>query len=240
MTQTTPAKAKVMIGTVAVASIGAVVLGVMQQASESWPRFLLLAAAAIVASRFRVKLPGISSYMSGNLPVVLLAVTQLSLLSSMLIAAMSGIAQSLSSNGRRFRPAQFLFNACILLNAAGLAHWAFHYSMAETGTAARMLLLALAAAAYFVANTTPVAGIIALTEGGNAFHLWHKVFLWTFPNYVLGAGLAAIASAFSKAAGAATLATLMVVLFGVYQSYKLFVGRNEQSLSRAAAVGAGN
>src|SRR5207302_679086 len=82
-----------------------------------------------------------------------------------------------------------------------------------------------AAATYFLANTAPVASIIGLTEGGNPFALWHKVFLWSFPNYVIGAGLTAIASAFSTLSGLATLAALMAVLFAVYQSYKMYVHR---------------
>jgi hypothetical protein len=55
--------------------------------------------------------------------------------------------------------------------------------------------LGLAAGAYLLANTAPVAGIVAFTGGGALLGVWHKVFLWSFPNYVIGAGLAAIASA---------------------------------------------
>ncbi len=99
--------------------------------------------------------------------------------------------------------------------------------------------LVLAAATYFVANTAPVASIIGLTEGGNPFALWHKVFLWSFPNYVIGAGLTAIASAFSTISGLATLAALMAVLFAVYQSYKMYVGRAEQTQSKVMAMATG-
>ena len=73
--------------------------------------------------------------------------------------------------------------------------------------------LVLAAATYFLANTAPVASIIGLTEGGNPFALWHKVFLWSFPNYVIGAGLTAIVSTFTTVTGLASLAGLLTVLF---------------------------
>jgi hypothetical protein len=96
----------------------------------------------------------------------------------------------------------------------------------------------LAAATYFLANTAPVASIIGLTEGGNPFALWHKVFLWSFPNYVIGAGLTAIASALSSISGLATLAALLAVLFAVYQSYKTYVGRAEQTQPKAMAMAA--
>ncbi len=84
-----------------------------------------------------------------------------------------------------------------------------------------------------------MAGIISLTEGGNPFALWHKVFLWSFPNYVIGAGLTAIFSAFSAVSGLGTLAVLMAVLFAVYQSYKMYVARAEQTQPLVMAMAAG-
>jgi energy-converting hydrogenase Eha subunit A len=84
-----------------------------------------------------------------------------------------------------------------------------------------------------------VASIIGLTEGGNPFAIWHRVFLWSFPNYVIGAGLTAIVSTFSKISGLATMAFLLAVLFAVYQSYKMYVGRIEQTQPKAMAMATG-
>jgi hypothetical protein len=238
MTNTLPIKAKVMIGMVAVASLCALSFGVVRWQTQAWPQLLLLMAAAALSSRLKVKLPGMTSSMSGNLPVILLAVTQLGLFASLLVAVTAAIAQSYTSGGNKTKPIQFVFNACTLLNASGLAYLAYH-SQIGAHAAAHTMSLVLAAATYFVANTAPVASIIGLTEGGNPFALWHKVFLWSFPNYVIGAGLTAIASAFSTISGLATLAALMAVLFAVYQSYKMYVGRAEQTQPRAMAMSTG-
>src|SRR5271156_2887886 len=232
MTNTLPIKAKVMIGMVVVASLCALSFGVVRWQTQAWPQLILLMAAAAVSSRFKVKLPGMSSSMSGNLPVILLGVTQLGLFGSLLVAIVAAIAQSYSSGGKNSsgankpQPIQFVFNACTLLNAAGLAYLAYHSQFFAT---AHTLSLVLAASIYFLANTAPVAGIIGLTENANPFALWHKVFLWSFPNYVIGAGLTAIVSTFSTISGLASLAALMAVLFAVYQSYKVYVGRAEQA-----------
>jgi hypothetical protein len=51
-------------------------------------------AAAALSSRLKVKLPGMTSTMSGNLPVILLGVTQLGLLGSLLVAMTAAFAQS--------------------------------------------------------------------------------------------------------------------------------------------------
>jgi hypothetical protein len=237
MTNTLPIKAKVMIGIVAVASLCALSFGVVRMQTQAWPQLMLLLAAAALSSRLKVKLPGMTSSMSGNLPVILLAVTQLGLFASLLVAATAAIAQSFTSGGNKAKPVQFVFNACTLMNASGLAYLAYH-SQLGARTAAHTMSLTLAAATYFLANTAPVASIIGLTEGGNPFALWHKVFLWSFPNYVIGAGLTAIVSTFTTVSG---VATLMAVLFAVYQSYKMYVVRTEQPQiqPRAMALAAG-
>jgi hypothetical protein len=238
MTNTLPIKAKVMIGMVAVASLCALSFGVVRWQTQAWPQLLLLAVAAAVSSRLKVKLPGMTSSMSGNLPVILLGVTQLGLFASLLVAVTAAVAQSYSG-GNKTKPIQFVFNACTLLNAAGVAYLVYHSQIFAAHATAHTMSLVLAAATYFLANTAPVASIIGLTEGGNPFALWHKVFLWSFPNYVIGAGLTAIASAFVTVSGVATMATLLAVLFAVYQSYKMYVGRAEQTQPRAMAMAAG-
>ncbi|MGA2978213.1 MAG: hypothetical protein ABSD76_01360 [Terriglobales bacterium] len=238
MTNTLPIKAQVMIGMVAVASLCSLSLSVVRWQSQAWPQLVLLLAAAALSSRFKVKVPGMTSSMSGNLPVILLGVTQLGLFASLLVAVTAAVAQSYSG-GNKTKPIQFLFNACTLLNATGLAYLAYHSQIFAARATAHTMSLVLAAVTYFVANTAPVASIIGLTESANPFALWHKVFLWSFPNYVIGAGLTAVASTLSTISGLATLAALMAVLFAVYQSYKLYVGRTEQTQPRAMAMAAG-
>jgi hypothetical protein len=233
-----PIKAKVMIGMVAVASLCALSFGVIRWQSQAWPQLLLLSAAAALSSRFKVKLPGMSSSMSGNLPVILLGVTQLGLFASLLVGITAAIAQSYTS-GKQVNPIQFLFNSCTLLNATGLAYLVYHSQLFAAHASAHTMSLVLAAVTYFVANTVPVASIIGLTEGGNPFALWHKVFMWSFPNYVIGAGLTAIASVFTTVSGLVTLGTLMAVLFAIYQSYKMYAATSEQVQPRAMAMAAG-
>ena len=227
MTNTMPIKAKVLIGMVAVASLCPLICGVANWQAPAWPQMALLMAAAALTSRLKVKLPGMTSTMSGNLPVILLGVTQLGLLGSLIVAVTAAVAQSYAS-AKKTKPVQFLFNTCTLMIACGLAYAAYHSRLLAAHVAGPAVPLALAAAAYFLANTAPVAGIIGLTEGESPFATWHKVFLWSFPNYVIGAGLAAFASMFNTV-GLATMAALIAVLFGVYRSYKMYTGLAEST-----------
>ncbi len=238
MTSTLPNQAKVMIGMVAVASLCPLSLGVINWHTPAWPQFALLLIAAALTSRLKVKLPGMTSTMSGNLPVILLAVTQLGLFASLLVAITAAVAQSFAS-GKQVKPVQFLFNTCTLMNASALAYAVYHsHLLAGFGNGTALALVA-ASAVYFLANTAPVAAIIALTENNNPFTIWHKVFLWSFPNYVIGAGLTAIASQFGSVASMVTVGSLLLVLFGVYKSYLMFVAQTEQSAPKALAMAAG-
>jgi len=224
-----------MIGTVAVASVCALSFGVVRWQAEAWPQLVLLLAAAALSSRLKVTLPGMTSSMSGNLPVILLGITQLGLFASLLVAATAAVAQSYSARNKA-KPIQFVFNGCTLMNASGLAYLAYHSPIFASPATAHTLSLLLAAVTYFLANTAPVASIIGLTEGGNPFALWHKILQWSFPNYVIGAGLTAIVSVFTTISGLATMAALTTVLFAVYQSYKMYVARDGQRQPKAKAM----
>ena len=237
MTNTIPTKAKILIGMVAVASLCPLFFGVINWHMPAWHQLALLLVAAVLSSRLKVKLPGMTSTMSGSVPVILLGVTQLGLFGGLLVAVTAAIAQSYAS-GNKTKPVQFLFNVCTLMNASALAYVVYHSQLFAARVGGKTVPLAVAAAVYFLANTAPVAGIVGLTEGNSPFALWHKVFLWSFPNYLIGAGLTAIASLFTTAAGLVTVAALMTILFAVYKSYKLYVGTNEESQSKALAMAA--
>ena len=237
MAKTLSTQAKLMIGAVSCGSLVAFGMGAHQMQDLATPQMFLLLAAGVVASRFKVKLPGVMGNMSGNVPIVLLAILRMSLLGSLMVAAAAAISQSYASGAKRPQPVQFLFNACTLVNASALAFWAFHHS-ADQSPAGHMLMLVVAAAVYFVANTLPVASIIAITEHHNLITLWCQVFLWSFPNYGIGAGMAAIVSAFGNTVGWLALATLMAALFTVYQCYKVYVSHSSfQPQTMAAAAG---
>ncbi len=235
-----PMKAKVMIGMAAVASLFALSYGVQQWQTQGWPQVAMLAVAGALSSRFKVKIPGTTSSMSCNLPIVLLAITQMGLLGSLLVAVVAAIAQSYTSGNHKTKPIQFIFNSCTLLNATGVAYLAYHSRWSATQNTVHVLSVVVAAAAYFLANTAPVAGIIGLTEGANPLAVWHQVFLWSFPNYVIGAGLAAIASAFANVTGLLALAGIVSVLYGVHSSYKVYVRRATETEPKPKAMAAAN
>jgi hypothetical protein len=238
MKNTLPNSARLLIGLVAATSVGTLALSAMNDQLDLSLRFLILAVGAVAASRFKIKLPGMSTTMSGNLPILLLAISQLGLLEASLLAVACALTQSYASGNKKPSLVQLVFNTGALANATGAATWAFYFGLRHGGNAGQVLAFTLAAAAYFVANTLPVAVIIALSEAKNAVHTWRTVFLWTFPNYVMAAGLATMAALAGPALSWKVMTPMMLVLFGVYRCYSLYAEahKQEQPLLAMAAV----
>lgn len=170
-------------------------------------RFPVLLVLTILTARLKVKLPGLTGNMSVNLPFVLIAATQLSLLEALLVALPACALQSLPKGGGKPKPVQMIFN----LSATGVA-----VALASLiGT--RFALLG--AVAFFLAQTVPVASIIRLTEGGALHRIWCSIAHYSFPFYVLSAGLTSIAiSSTTQFAWQVPLLGLPV-LYAIYRSY---------------------
>ena len=83
-------------------------------------QFLLLLVIAVLASRLKLKLPGLNGNMSVNLPFILIAQAQLSPAEALIIACTSTLVQCLPKAGAKFKPVQVLFNVSTMAIAAEL------------------------------------------------------------------------------------------------------------------------
>jgi hypothetical protein len=232
------------VGAVTAVSLVPVLSGALRWQSHNLLPMLSLLAVTVLTSKLKVKLPGLTSTMSVNLPFLLLAVAKLSLFEASLVAIAAGLAQCLGGNSRP-EPVKVLFNVSNLVNAVAASFVVFHHVGFEgTGFESGMMgnaavWTAAAAAMYFLANTIPVATVIALSENQKASKVWSDFFLWTFPCYAVGTGVAAIVASVQTAAWIPMLPAAAVA-YGVYCSYTMFAGRMEaEAPQRAMAAGAG-
>jgi hypothetical protein len=79
--------------------------------------FSVLLVLAVITARLKVKLPGLTGNMAVNLPFLLIAVPQLSMLEAPLLALSSCGAQCLPKGGGKPKPVQVFFN----LSTTGVA-----------------------------------------------------------------------------------------------------------------------
>ena len=219
---------------VVVAGCGLAVLSYagMHRETVLLTRFAAFLTITVLAARLSLRLPGMDSSMSVNLPFILVCLTQLSLLETVFIACSSALAQSLGK-GKKADPVKVIFNVSAMACSIGLAFFLYNGISHNTDLRTRTLLLAAAAAGYFMGNTLPVAIIIGLTEKKNAAKLWGEVFLWTYPYYLASAGLASMVIVATLVIGWQTPLLILPIAYGVYCSFKkYFAGAQTEGLQQ--------
>ena len=86
-------------------------------------------------------------------------------------------------------------------------------------------LLFMAACVYFIANTLPVAIIITLTEGRSLRKIWADCYFWSFPYYLVGAGVVGVMSWLHNFTDWQTSLLTLPVAYLIYRSYRLYLGK---------------
>jgi len=218
-------QAKAFIALVMVLGIAALTAGLLHPAWPDGARFACYLVAVVFASVFKVSLPGINGSMSVNLLVVLISVVELSPAETLSLGCVAAVVQTWWHT-RRFSPLRILFNAAQIACAIQLCYWVFHGSTSLLGTQVPLRLMATAIA-YFLANTIPVAAVVSLTEQRPFPRIWAECYFWSFPNYLVGAAVAWLVTWSNALLGWQASALIIPVVYLMYRSYQLYVGKLE-------------
>lgn len=213
--------------------IGMVVLGFSLSHWESHDtmRFICYLAVAILASGLKVQLPGIDGTMSVNFLFILLGVLELSLPETLVIGTTATLVQSVWQSRKRRDPVKILFNAGMMANASSLAYLTYH-SLEGHFASNKPILLMMAALVFFFANTLPISIVIALTEGQSSRKVWSECYFWSFPYYLVGAAAVGLVGIVNRSAGWQTSLLVLPLIYWVYRSYRLYLGRLEAEKER--------
>lgn len=216
--------AKIFIGFVLASGLATLCYGASTQQWQLDLRFASLLVVAVLASRLKVSLPELNSCMSVNLPFLLLAAAWLSLPGALITGCAAALAQSIPTKNNSFRPIQVLFNLSSMSIGVVLAWTVLNCDLVLRATELpeKMMLLIVATAIFFAAQTIPVAVILSLTGAGKAFLIWLEIFTYTFAYYVLSTGVAALVSYANGYAGWHLPLGSLIVMFGVYRSFKRY------------------
>ena len=187
-------------------------------------KFLCYLVIALVASRLKVNLPGITGTMSVNFLFLLLGVLELSLSETMAMGCAAAVVQCLGRE--RPVPVQVAFNVCSTALAIAATFFAFH-SWLNRFIHNPSTLLFVATCIYFVSNTLPVAAVISLTERRSLRKIWSECYFWSFPYYLVGAGVVGTMSWLHDFADWQTSLLTLPVVYLIYRSYRLYLGKLE-------------
>src|SRR5579863_9426503 len=215
-------------------SLGMVVLGfaLWHWQSADLARFVCYLAVAVLASSLKVQLPGIDGTMSVNFLFILLGVMELSLPETLVIGCMATLVQSVWQARNRPDPVKVLFNVFgMMANATAICYVSYHWLDARIGSNKPFLLM-LAALVFFLANTLPISVVIGLTENKTSRKVWSECYFWSFPYYLVGAAVVGLVGIVNRRAGWQTSLLVLPVIYWVYRSYRLYLGRLEAEKER--------
>jgi diguanylate cyclase (GGDEF)-like protein/putative nucleotidyltransferase with HDIG domain len=225
-------RTKAFVGLTALSGTAVLVYSLWHWQSADLTRFFCYLAVALLASVLKVQLPGIDGTMSVNFLFILMGVMELSLAETLVIGCAATLLQSIWHLGKRLDPVKVIFNvAGMMANASALTYVSYHW-LAVRGGGNKPILLMVAALVFFFANTLPISLVIALTEGKSARKVWAECYFWSFPYYLVGAAAVGLVGVVNRQAGWATSLLVLPLIYWVYRSYRLYLGRLEAEKER--------
>lgn len=219
------AGAKVLIGLVVTVGGGVLLYGAIKPTSKNIAQFICYLLIAILASRLKVNLPGITGTMSVNFLFILLGVLELSFEETLVLGTAAILVQCFYRD--RPSPVQVTFNLCASAFSIAMAYGVYHFASSEGQVKSHPLLLAVAASTYFVANTGSIAAVISLTERKSLKKIWVECYFWSLPYYLVGAAFGGTVGWFNRTFGWQTSLLVVPVIYLIYRSYRLYLGKLE-------------
>src|SRR6202042_2058629 len=122
---------------------------------------------------------------------------------------------------------QLAFNVCAGALSTAFAFLIYHYPLANQFIESRPLLLCVAATTYFIVNAGSIAAVISFSEGKPLNRILVDCYFWSFPYYLLGAGIAGVIGWFNRQFNWETSLLFVPAIWVIYRSYRLYLGKLE-------------
>jgi PAS domain S-box-containing protein len=224
-----PLKARIYVGFV-IALGGLALLNALHHwVPHEVLRYLCYLALAIPASCLKVSLPGVTGTMSVLFVFLLAGVVELELPETVVAGVLCVVAQSFWHTKSRPRAVHVFFSAANIVLAVTATYLLYH-AVPFLPTPFR---LALAASAFFVANTFPIAVVIALTESKSLRSTWSKCYFWCFPYYLVGAAIVGALSFANNTLDWKAAVLIIPVVYTIYRSYLLYLNQLQSERNHA-------
>jgi diguanylate cyclase (GGDEF)-like protein/putative nucleotidyltransferase with HDIG domain len=214
---------RVFIAVVVLCGTTVMTYSVLHGRSQNPLKFFCYLVIALAASRLKVNLPAITGTMSVNFLFLLLGVLELSLPETMAMGCAAVLVQCFDRE--RLNPIQVAFNVCSTALAIALTFVTYRYALSHSAVNNPSTSLFLAASVYFVGNTLPVAAVISLTERRSLRKIWSECYFWSFPYYLVGAGVVGMISWLHGFTDWQTSLLTLPVVYLIYRSYRLYLGK---------------
>jgi putative nucleotidyltransferase with HDIG domain len=228
--------ARVYICGMALAALGCLVLAFFQWQSTDPVKFVCYMGAALLASSFKVSLPGIEGTLSMNFLFTLIGILEMSLPETLLIGLVSTLAQFYWKPARRLKLVQLTFNLSQVTICGAAAYGVYKLISIHILHGAGPVALLGAAITHFLIGTAAMSTIIGLTEEKPVAKVWNESYLWLFPYYMVGAAIAGFVSFLNRHIGWQASLLVLPPIYLLYRSYRLYLGKLESEKQHAEKV----
>jgi diguanylate cyclase (GGDEF)-like protein/putative nucleotidyltransferase with HDIG domain len=225
MLRVDPTKAFVALN--AIAALGCFAAAIAHPVFNGYGEFFCYFCVVLLTSTLKVTLPGIDGTLSVGFIFLFLGILEMTYAETLLLLVASVLVQSYWNALKRLKPIQVIFNLSQLTVATTVAYCSFNWLGGHFLREQRPLALACAAVVYFFFNTVATSTVIALAERKSIRRVWIDGYLWSLPYYLIGAAIAGFVSYLNRQIGWQTALLTLPVIYVVYRSYRLYVGKLE-------------
>ncbi|MGA7513182.1 MAG: HD-GYP domain-containing protein, partial [Candidatus Sulfotelmatobacter sp.] len=228
--------ARVFIAGMALAALGCFTFAFFHWQSTDPVKFGCYLAAAVLASSFKVTLPGIEGTLSMNFLFTLIGILEMSLPETLLIGLVSTLAQFYWRPARKSKPVQLVFNLSHVTVCSAAAYAAYQLVSIHVLHGPGPLALLVAAITIFLSGTAAMSIIIGLTEAKPVPKVWRESYLWLFPYYLVGAAIAGLVSFLNRHIGWQASLLVLPPIYLLYRSYRLYLAKLDAERQHAEKV----
>jgi hypothetical protein len=199
-------------------------------------RFVAYLGLAAAASTLKVRLPGMGGTISVNFVLLLVAIAELSLPETVVMAAVAGAIQTVWKAQRRPLALQVLFNSAALSLSAALAYGVCRPVPDFAPAHALAGLLTLATLVLYGANTLLVSAMLSLLKDEPLRNLWQRCYFWSCPYYLVGAAAASLMISTERVAGWIPSLLVLPLMALVFVSYRAHLGLSVAAKTHPVAI----
>jgi hypothetical protein len=212
-----PLRAKLFIALVIAAGAAILVVSLLGRHqlryAEHFSQCLIL---ALLASTFKVKLPGMKNTIAASFVLFLIALDALEFNEVIIIAVLSCLTQCLWRPKTRPKAVQVAFNLASTTSSIALA-----LGLTSGLRAAHAVLpeLVLASAVFFAVNSGLSSAVVALVRGQRLLELWSNCHRWAFPYYLMGSILSVAVVLTQRVSGWTPALAMLPLMYMIYLCY---------------------
>jgi diguanylate cyclase (GGDEF)-like protein/putative nucleotidyltransferase with HDIG domain len=220
-----PAEGKAIFVLIALSGIAVLLYSAAHPTSKNIAEFICYLLISFLASRLSNNPPEITDTISVNFLFILIGILELSFAETIALACVAVLVQYIHRSAPN--PLRLTLNVCATAASTGLAFAAYNLPRDLEWMESPPLLLLLASATYFVANTGSIAVFVSLMEGKSLKRTWVDCYFWSFPYYLAGAATAGVIGWLDRTFRWETSLLALPAVYVIHRSYRLYLGKLE-------------